>query len=438
MAAKTGNYFVTIFDEAKRYLGNLLQEGVPLVDGDWNDQSENEQKMVQRPFQKMGKRFAGVAFNVLGQTAGAYTGPNTFKLDSGGAALGDAETWAWGWIGGLPVRITNDWLYWPDPDGASFVAYTARQLDEMFHRSFSFANIGGTTYRLVDTSMAFIPGELVGRTLYPDLTDATGPGGSPAGYTITANGVNSIDFVSVPVPTASSGDHYGISLTTPGAPPRTDEVYLDCHIEEWNATEDPDLLMPIGPGIECMRRLKLVQCIHVIEDTATHGSMPSNYVDADGNQHYTVLLATLTRDGSGNIPDSAVVDDRDPHFGSGPEVAEARGDRPSLEERIYRTTDAGGSPVTDGVIKPDGTLNPDAVGVSIAHDDLSNMPDTATPPATAVADHDARYGDLTYTAGPTGATIAVDDESHRDAISRLDEAASIAALNRIIAWMNAS
>jgi len=428
MAGRTGSYFVNIFAESKRYLGNLLQQGKPLVDGDWNDQSENEQKLTQRPFQKMGDRFYSDSFKILGQGSGSYSGPDTFKIDGLSGSIGDPETWGWGWIGGLPVRLTDDWLYWNDATGSSFVAYTDQHLDEMFHRSYNLQDLGSNIWRVTDTSVAYKAGELVGRTIYPNAKDNS-VSGAPDGYTIVANTANTIDFDTTTgastTPPASAGDYYIIGLTTPApTTTRDDEIYLDIHIEEWNGTEDSDLIMPIGPGIECMRRLKLVQLVHVIEDVSTHGSMPANYVDVDGNQHYTVLLASMTRDDTGNIPDSILTDERDPWFGSGPEVETARGLMNQLEERIYRTYDPGtGLPVTDGVILPDGTLNPLAVGAAIDHDDLADMPDTAGSPALANSDHDARYGDVTYSSGPAGGPndSVVDAESHRDAINRLDQ-----------------
>jgi len=424
MAGRTGNYFVTIFNEAKRYVANLLQEGVPLVDGDWNDQSENMQKQTQRPFWAMGKRFVGQSWLVLGQGI-THTSQNNIYFEGLGGSIGDPETWARGWIGGLQAILTADRLYWNDDGfGGGFVPYTAQHLDEMFHRSFTFAFVGGNIYRLTDTSMAFKPGELVGRTLYPNLQDASGVGSTPAGYTITANTANTIDMdvTTGPVspPPAAAGDYYMLGLSTPGAP-RDDEVYLDVHLEEWNKVEDPDLNMPIGPGIECMRRLKVVQCVHIIEDIVTHGSMPSDYVDADGNQHFTVLLASLARTANPNISPSMVTDDRDPWHGSGPEITVARGLFDQLENRIYRTYDPGtGLPVIDGVIMADGTLNPLAIGTSINHTDLKDMPDTGG----VNTDHDGRYGGLTFSgetpSAPAGNRVLADGDSHAEALKALD------------------
>jgi len=445
MAGRSGDYFINIFNEAKRYLGNLLQEGVPVVDGDWNDQSESKQKSVQRPFQAMGKRFVGDSWQIRGQQALILQSANNFQIYGLSGAIGDPETWARGWVGGLSAVVSEDRIYWNDDGlGGGFVSYSDQALDELFHRSYAVDVPGANLGRLTDTSMSWKTtgtGELTGRTLYPNLKDTSGPGGTPKGYTIVSNTLNTVtvndplsDFTTV----ASAGDYYLVGLTTPGFD-RTDEVYLDVHIEEWNATEDSDLLMPLGPGVECMRRLKIVQCVHVIEDTATYGTTPSDYMDSDGNQHFTVPLAQFDRlNGNANIIPSMITDLRDPHFGSGPEVETARGLMNSLEERLNRTYDPGtGLPVTDGVILSDGSLNPNAVAVTIPHSGLSNMPDPAVNPASAVADHDARYGDLTYSSGPGGAEFVVDDESHRDAISRLDEAGVTAVFSRVISWMNA-
>lgn len=445
MAGKTGSYFITIFNEAKRYLGNFYQQGKPLVDGDWNDQSESQQKAIQRPFQNMGKRFVGAAWQVYGQGSGGFTSLNNIQIFSNGAGIGNPETYGRGWIGGLNAQVTADRLYYND-NGGGFVPYTAQHLDEMFQLSSAWAFVAGTTWMLTDTSIQMVPGEHVGQILYPDLQDASFAG-APVYYEISANTVNTITIdtalpgscgVAVPV-TIVGREYYTVGMTTPvGA--RDDEVYLDMHIEEWNDTEDPQLNMPIGPGVECMRRMKIVQCVRVMQDTGTHGPIPTDYVDADGNQHFVVSLATIARlAGNANITDSMITDTRDPHFGSGQEVEDARGITESLSERIYRTKDpVTGAPIVpiDGVINPDGTLNPDAVSVSIAHSDLSNMPDTAVDPALAVADHDARYGDLTYSNGPEGAVIIQDNETHRDALSRLDDATAEALLARVMLWMN--
>jgi len=415
-ADRNGYYSGNIFDERKRYLGKLQQQGKEAIDRDANDAAETLFHQLQRALQRAtGRKFFSTSFQIIG--AGL---PNNFNIDGLAASVGDPETYAHGWADGLHVILTADREFAPTPPVA------AQFKDEIFHKS-----TGLDALTLTDINGKWQVNELVGRTLYPNVDSATG-------FTIISNTATSITTAGDHTTVAAVGDYYRIGLTTPVGSDRTDYAYLDVHVMEWNATEDPDLLHPVGTGIESARRLKVIQWVRVIED----GSIPADYVDTQGNLHYIVPLAQIDRDdGDPNISAAMVTDLRDPWFGSSPEIEIARGLMSSLEERIYRTYDPyTGLPVTDGVIMPDGTLNPDAVELTIPHDKLSNMPDTITPPSAAVADHDARYGNLTYSAGPSevvsGVSAVQDDESHRDAIARLNAGVVEAFGLRVLIWMN--
>jgi hypothetical protein len=419
MGNRSGGYSGNIFKEWKRYVAGLAQSvgRRPLIDRDVNDVLESAFHQLQRAIGvAFGKQFVGDSFKVIGLGIA-----NNFSLNGNGASLLLPDSWARGWVNGHQVLLTVD----PSPYVPS--SPTVQTKDELYHRS-----TGLTALTLQDSSMKWVVNELVGRTLYPNVDSVTG-------FTIISNTANTITIGAGDMTTvAAVGDNYYIGLTTPTVD-RDDLVYLDVFVDEWDATEDPDLLHPIATGVESWRRLKVVQALCVSEGITS----VSDYVDSDGNQHYVVKLAYLHRLAANpNITSGMVEDLRDAWYGSGPEVVEARGVMRSLEERIFRTYDPITQlPVTDGVINPDGTLNPDAVNLTINHDDLADMPDIAPTPATANSDHDKRYGGLDYSLGPiaqsSGVSIVSDNESHRDAISRLNHATLRAAQSVILMWANA-
>lgn len=97
------------------------------------------------------------------------------------------------------------------------------------------------------------------------------------------------------------------SLTTPvGA--RTDTVYLDLWLDEASPSDDATMVDPVI-GHETSRRLKLKYKVLVAENAS---AAPAAYVDANGQQHYTMALAKLSRTATSLINAAMVADLRKP------------------------------------------------------------------------------------------------------------------------------
>jgi hypothetical protein len=80
---------------------------------------------------------------------------------------------------------------------------------------------------------------------------------------------------------------------------RYDTVYLDVYLDEISALEDSDLYHDeSGTQVEGARRLQVTQRVFVDEGDARVRRLNATYTDADGNDHYTVILANIKREDS--------------------------------------------------------------------------------------------------------------------------------------------
>lgn len=80
---------------------------------------------------------------------------------------------------------------------------------------------------------------------------------------------------------------------------RYDTVYLDVYLDEISALEDSDLYHDeSGTQVEGARRLQVTQRVFVDEGDARVRRLDATYTDADGNDHYTVILANIKREDS--------------------------------------------------------------------------------------------------------------------------------------------
>lgn len=94
------------------------------------------------------------------------------------------------------------------------------------------------------------------------------------------------------------------ALNTPGGN-RTDSVYLDIWLDEVGPVADSGMIDPTL-AFETSRRLKIFYKVLVVEG----GSTPANYTDANGQPHFTMLLAQLNRTATAAINAGMVVDKR--------------------------------------------------------------------------------------------------------------------------------
>ncbi len=193
---------------------------------------------------------------------------------------------------------------------------------------------------LTDSAANFTLGgpdnNLAGRILIPDISKLD------KAYTITANTKTGItvsgDMLADGIQT---GAHYRIELSTPAAD-RSDEVYIDCYLDEIDGNEDPELKHTLGMQIETQRRLKLIQNVFVSEG----GTAPASYTDSDSNQHCTLKLATIQRYAGQAAINTGDITDNRPVLGGDfwnlwqeviavkNELIAARGVMPSLDARL--------------------------------------------------------------------------------------------------------
>ncbi len=337
-----------MYDEAKRYQMLVHQQGVPWVEADENDRNWIFYNLLRRFIQKIvGNGSPDDGFKVVGTGTA-----NDFIITGGDGTPDDAALEGAG-------RLLVEGFQCVLPESRNY-----RGSDNLECTPVS-TDLAETV--LTDSAANFTLGgpddNLAGRTLAPDITQPD------KAYTITANTQTTItisgDLLADGI---QVGAHYRIELSTPTAD-RTDEVYIDCYLDEIDSDEDPGLKHTLGIQIETQRRLKLIQNVFVTEGSAT----PAPYTDSDDNQHYTCKLATIQRYAGQAVINPQDITDERPILDGGfwnlwQEVVAARGVMPSLDARL------------DVSLNEDGTLK-------AGHADLSDMPDTPG----SNPDHDARY-----------------------------------------------
>jgi hypothetical protein len=100
---------------------------------------------------------------------------------------------------------------------------------------------------------------------------------------------------------------WAVALTTPTAD-RTDQVYLDCWLEEIAGTDDSNII-DSTVGFETSRRLKLSWKVTVDEGATPHAY--DTYTDATNYLHHIALIATIDRLASGaTITEAMILDKR--------------------------------------------------------------------------------------------------------------------------------
>ena len=313
MGLPTGQYSKNIFNPMKRYWGFLSQESTlaapkSWVDADFNDWTRNNIENVKRfRYEVFGDGTPGTDHWECAQGTGVTA--NNFSIQGG---LGVVETAARFYLGGMTAVKPGIQEF--DPSQAAIIA---DEMDYIHHKS-----TGLSALVLTDLDANYVVDELNGRDVVPDVT-------APATrFAITSNTATTITIgAGNMLALASAGDHYCVALSTPGGL-RVDSVYLDVYLDEWDATEDADLLHSVigGPpgGVESCRRLKLVQQIHIYEG-GVYGA--TSYPSVAGNTHYRIRLAAFNRlAGNANVL-TAMIDDERPYtpgYGSSQEVIDAR------------------------------------------------------------------------------------------------------------------
>jgi len=293
MGASTANISRNMYNEAERYIMNLVQQGVPWVDADDNSQSQGFVNQIQRLIQ-----------NTFGN--GAPEGNDGFKIEGDGSSNdftvkgGDGTNEGSGrfWCGGYPAMLLSDVDFLGAIDSLA-----GKGADEITHVS-----TGLTETVLTDSAANFTldadgstnANNLAGRILVPDISQPAKT------YTIVSNTKTTITISGTMLTDGiQAGSNYQIKMSTPSGSDRSDYVFLDVYLDEIGADEDPNLYHTLGSNIEAQVRLKLIQNIIVdqgqLATTDFRGSGTDwkenggTWVDADGRRHYTQLLAEIER-----------------------------------------------------------------------------------------------------------------------------------------------
>ena len=317
MGANNANISRYMYDETKEFQQLIFQQGKPLVDAEFNDAQQISYHLLRRFIQKIiGDGSPDQGFKIEGVGSN-----NNFIIRGGGGTIETAGRLV---VGGFQCILLTDRYY---------------KANDNFECTPVSTDLTETV--LTDTAANFTLGgpddNLVGRTLLPDITKPTFT------YSITANTKTTIT-VSGSMLSAGieKGSHYRVELSTPSGADRTDEVYIDCYLDEIDGDEDSDLTHTLGMQIETTRRFKLIHTVHVAEG----GNTPASHIDSDANRHYTLKIATIQRyDGQDAINPEDVTDDRPIIYGEywrlWDEVVTARGIEASLDDRITRIIEPG-------------------------------------------------------------------------------------------------
>lgn len=288
MGSSSANISRNMYDERKRHIQLVLQQGVPWVDADVNDGQQITYNLLRRVQQLLGDGSPNNGFQIVGTGA-----TNDFTIKGGGGTLDSAGQM---YVKGLGAFLISDITYKGTP--ASGITGEDQRSIHPKLTSVSFDSIGNVT-TLGDSSANYTVNELAGRTITPDVdVPATT-------FTITANTATTITVSGNATSVASAGDRYRVELSTPSGD-RTDAVYLNAWLDEIDPIEDPDLYHAGALQVEGMRRRKLEQNLFIREGDA---SSFTDYTDSDGNEHKIFRIATLSRlDANATITSGMVTD----------------------------------------------------------------------------------------------------------------------------------
>lgn len=281
MGAFAGDYsraYPGMYDQTKRYVGMLPQQSSgatkrPVVDADLLDHLLSQTHLLRSFIEEvLGSGSPNDGFNVEEAAVTA----NNFKL-----SLGQFYN------NGLRCNLVADTDY----------LSAAVHPNDIHPRSTTLAALV-----LTDTAANYPVNDLVGRLIYPDA------GTLGTSFAITANTATTITIGAGDMTAlATVGDNYIVGLTTPGGA-RTDLVYLDSYLDEWDENEDANLIHTIsGSPYVTANRLKIIQCVKVRENSVV---MPTNGNDSNGNYHWYEKLAEIDRTAVAAITTAIITDFR--------------------------------------------------------------------------------------------------------------------------------
>ena len=281
MGLFTGNYSRFMFDEEKQYLRSIVQQGIPWIDADENDGRQSTETQIRRLAQMIGCGSFGNGFKIAALDTPSAT---DFNVTGGDGTLdGAARIVVDGYTCLLKTTVNYGNTGGTIAKESIFPALTGIHY-----------NSGTNTTVIEDSAANWVPDELIGRSIYPNVESAFSA-------VITDNTANTITVSGDATSGgAVTGSYYRLSIPTGSF-----GVYLNVFVDEVDATEDPNLEHQLATPIEAQRRAKLVHSLFV-RGGDTNSFV--GYVDLDGNKHYTYKLAQVTRSGSAVINNGTITD----------------------------------------------------------------------------------------------------------------------------------
>lgn len=269
MSGASANTSLDSFDFSKYYDGCTLQQGVPVLDSDWNEQNDI-------------RRIHEIVNNIatIGSTKIYLSGDhNGFDVHSASSPTNNFQIFGgWAMVQGVLVPTTNG----TPPASIDYV-------DQIMFTG-TVTAIGGPGIFFTDTDKAWASSHV----LTGCRVKMTSGAESGNYFTVTSlTGSTQLNFASIGGILANDTyEIYPPALTTPSGSARTDKVYLQVWFDDINDNEDANIVNP-GVGIETCHRTKRSWCVRVSEGGVT----PSNsYSDIYGFGPRYLELATLSRD----------------------------------------------------------------------------------------------------------------------------------------------
>lgn len=262
------------FNESKRFIMGFVRKGIPWVDADENKKEWIRFTQMRRAFDILiGNASPNNGFKPVGTGAN-----NDFTLKGGDGSLDGAGRM---YVAGMGCFLLSDIAY--KNAGAS-----DDQLSIFPSISFITTSVIAND-TINDEGANFIPGELVGRTVTPDVKQ-------PAlTATVIQNGANTIvvntDLVVLGV-NLSTLPRYRVELSPPNAGVRTDDIYINAWVDEITDTKDPSIRHNLGTLIAGQFYGGLRQTIYVRQGG---GAVALKYVDVNGLEHFLTKIGTISR-----------------------------------------------------------------------------------------------------------------------------------------------
>ncbi len=302
-----GNFSRDTFNKLKHYVGVRLQQGVPIVDADWNEQEDIRKYELQAflkwfvgdgvPKSNDGFRIlpvAGNGVNTIVLTSNrADPGSSSVVVNRAASTAADAlgfglHNYSASRTGSSPAQLTGDAT---EPlalaDGMTLVVSTDGSPEEtVTFQTGSFADTGAAmTAEVVAAINSALSNLTASAGAGNDFAIKGGDGTTDGAGRCLVEGWDVINESNLNYTGQSLYNNAGLAtswgvtslppLTTPGAA-RTDLVYLDVWEREVDAAEDSNLVNE-AIGLETCVRLKREWVVRVAENAPTPPAPPGNH-----------------------------------------------------------------------------------------------------------------------------------------------------------------